>query len=94
MIIDRGKVVLSGTLEALRHSSGVRHLEVTVKGEDWAPEVPGIEVVHDQGRPRFLVDDSTPIADLLRMAQEAGPVTRFAMEPPSLSDLFRQAVGR
>lgn len=94
VIIDHGQVVLSGTLEALRHSSGVRHLEVTVNGEDWAPEIPGIEVVHHQGRPRFLVTDDTPIGDLLRMAQESGPVTRFAMEPPSLSDLFRQAVAQ
>jgi len=92
VIIDRGRVVLAGTLDSLRHSSGVRHLEVTVDGEDWAPEIPGVDVVQNHGRPRFLVTESTPIGDLLVMAQAAGSVTRFALEPPSLSDLFRQAV--
>jgi ABC-2 type transport system ATP-binding protein len=94
VIIDHGRVVLDGTLEALRNASGVRHLEVSVDGQDWAPHIPGMEVVDNHGRRRYLVTEATPVGELLRLAQTEGEVTRFALEPPSLSDLFRQAVAR
>jgi ABC-2 type transport system ATP-binding protein len=46
---------------------------------------------HD-GQSRVLVDASTDLARILASAREAGEVTRFSFEPPSLSDLFRDAV--
>ncbi len=95
VIIDAGRVVATGTLDALRHRSGLRHLEVAVDGSEWSPDIPGVEIaVSDRGRRRYLVDEDTRVERLLALAQADGDVTRFALEPPSLSELFREAVAR
>jgi len=41
---------------------------------------------------RVLVDASTDLAGILASARGAGEVTRFSFEPPSLTDLFLEAV--
>ena len=41
---------------------------------------------------RYLIDARTDIGDLLEEARRDGEVTSFTFEPPSLSDLFREAV--
>jgi ABC-2 type transport system ATP-binding protein len=65
-------------------------VEVHGAGENWLP--PGVEVV-DRG-PRGLlvsVDGVGPEA-VLDAARRAGTVTYFALERPTLTDLFREAV--
>jgi len=93
VIIDEGRIVLSGAVEELKASSTQRSLYVTVDGNQWVPDVAGVTVVPKQeGRAKVLVDASVDLNDLLELAKRAGEVTRFSFEPPSLSDLFRQAV--
>lgn len=88
VIIDSGRVVVTGTLDGLRNQSGLRHLQVVVDGKDWSPDIPGVRAaVNAQGRKRYLIDRDTPIEALLARAQADGEVTRFSLEPPSLSDL-------
>jgi ABC-2 type transport system ATP-binding protein len=93
VIIDHGRVVLSGDVQRLRASSSRRSLRVTVDGAPWTPKVDGVTVVpREEGRPRVLVDASMNLDEILRLAKEAGRVTQFSFEPPSLSDLFLEAV--
>jgi ABC-2 type transport system ATP-binding protein len=92
VIIHRGRNVLSGEVRRLRNQSRVRHLEIDVDGKAWAADLPGVEVVERNERRRYIVDRSVPIGDLLAAAARDGEVTRFAFEPPGLSDLFREAV--
>lgn len=93
VIIDHGRVVLSGDVHRLRASSSRRSLRVTVDGAPWIPNVHGVTVVpREEGRPRVLVDASVDLDELLRLAGETGRVTQFSFEPPSLSDLFLEAV--
>jgi ABC-2 type transport system ATP-binding protein len=95
-IVKDGRLVASGRVEALRSQQAggpVVRVEVTGAGEDWPARVPGAEVV---GRgPRGLLvalgDGVSPDA-VLDAARAAGTVTHFALERPSLSDLFRKAV--
>jgi ABC-2 type transport system ATP-binding protein len=95
VIIDSGRVVLTGTLDGLRNGSGHRYLEVSVDGKDWSPDIPGVEkTLGATGRSRYFVNGDTPIHRVLADAQASGEVTRFALEPPSLSELFREAVAR
>jgi ABC-2 type transport system ATP-binding protein len=94
VIIDRGKDVLAGNVRALRNQAPIRHLEIDVDGVAWRANLPGVEVVERNGRRRYIVERSAPIGDLLTAASRDGEVTRFSFEPPGLSDLFRQAVGR
>jgi hypothetical protein len=52
-----------------------------------------VEVVDGPGPSHCVVDDDAPVADLLAAANAVGVVNRFLFEPPSLTDLFREAVG-
>ena len=93
VIIDHGKIVLAGVVEELKAASPHRSLEVNVNGEPWVPVLPGGTVTskHD-GRLRVLVDASVDLDGILASARRAGEVTTFSFEPPSLTDLFLEAV--
>jgi ABC-2 type transport system ATP-binding protein len=93
VIIDHGRVVMAGVVDVLKAASGWRRLDVEVGGRSWVPELSGIRTTEGpDGRARTLVDASIDVQAILSMAQTAGDVTRFTLEPPSLSDLFREAV--
>lgn len=93
VIIDAGRVVLAGNVRSLKRASGDRNLSIEVDGSPWVPSVGGIrEASGDGRRPRILVDASVDVNAVLIQAQAAGSVTRFSLEPPTLSDLFREAV--
>jgi ABC-2 type transport system ATP-binding protein len=90
-IINAGRVVAHGDLEAIRQRSPVRRLEVSVDGRPWQPE--GIAVTPVGGeRPHLLVPAEVPAEVLLTQARAAGAITAFRYEPPSLADLFHEAV--
>jgi ABC-2 type transport system ATP-binding protein len=92
-IINEGRVVLSGPLDAIKNESSKRRLTIDVDGEPWVPRAAGTTVIDGQGRSHSIVDGDAPIADLLAEANAAGTVSRFMFEPPRLTDLFREAVG-
>ncbi len=92
-IIDEGRIVLSGRLDDIKNRSRKRRLMIDVDGEPWVPDMPGVEVVDGPGPSHCIVNDDAPVADLLAAANAAGTVNRFVFEPPSLTDLFREAVG-
>lgn len=92
VIVDHGRVVLAGDLETLRERAIHRVLEITVDGRSWCPDAGAVEIVDRGGRGRYLVDRDLPLDEVLRAASRTGHVESFSFEPPSLSDLFREAV--
>jgi len=88
VIIDRGSVVLNGELRRLRAESGVRHLAIEVDDLPWRPDGSA------GGDGRSLVDRTIDLESVLAEAEAEGVVTRFSFEPPSLTDLFSEAVRR
>ncbi|HEX9034046.1 MAG TPA: ATP-binding cassette domain-containing protein [Streptosporangiaceae bacterium] len=103
VILDRGRVVLAGKLSELRVRSPWRRLEVTLDRdagerwwERWATVVPGIRGADgDSRRVRLRVDRSVDLGTVLAQAKSAAQhaeVVRFDFEPPSLSEIFREAV--
>ena len=93
VIIDHGRIVLAGVVEELKAASPHRSLEVDVNGEPWVPVLPGDTVTSRQdGRARVLVDASVDLNGVLGSARRAGEVTAFSFEPPTLTDLFLEAV--
>jgi ABC-2 type transport system ATP-binding protein len=98
VIIARGRIVAHGAIDDLRAASERRHLEVEVEGNggawlDGRDGGDGITIVERRGDfVRLLVGTSVDLAGLLAAASAAGPVRRFAFQPPALSELFMEAV--
>jgi len=95
VIVDRGKVVLSGDLARLR--AGIRQRFVEVRHTGATPPLIGIAgasvVERRDGLIRLRLADDCDIAVVAALAQSTGRLVSFRYEPPTLSQLFRQAVG-
>jgi ABC-2 type transport system ATP-binding protein len=93
VIIDHGKIVLSGVVEELKAASAYRSLDIRVDGDPWVPVLAsGTVTSKESGRVRVLVDASVDVEEVLASARRVGEVTAFSFEPPSLADLFLEAV--
>ncbi|MBT8201801.1 MAG: ATP-binding cassette domain-containing protein [Acidimicrobiia bacterium] len=96
-IIDGGRIVLEGNVRKLRTSSPARYLEIEMTDGDfaWIEDLDGTEIVtRADGRVRLATTDNVDLERVARLAAGAGRVTQFSLEPPSLSEVFRTAVGR
>jgi ABC-2 type transport system ATP-binding protein len=94
VIIDHGKVVLAGELAELRLAVSQRLVDVRFRGP--APdlsELAAVEVAEaEAGHVRLKVDRDTDPAAVLAAARRSGEVVAFTYQPPTLSELFREAV--
>lgn len=97
-IIDHGRIVLAGSVAEVRSASRFRYAQLAFDGEpapaaSGAPWLPGAEVLWERGHElRLRVATDIDPAVVLAAAQSRGRVTAFHFEPPSLSDLFMEAV--
>jgi ABC-2 type transport system ATP-binding protein len=95
IIIDHGRLVVSGTVEELATSAG-RRLLVRIEGDrtgDWARRLPGVIVSEvDGGAVRLILESSVDSDEILRGAMRAGRVTQFSYERRRLSEVFREAL--
>jgi len=95
VIINRGRVVLQGALEAVRDASPYRYVEVSgpAASTGWWTGAPSVEVVEERlSRVRLRVAAGSDPGALLNLARDSAEVSGFRFEPPSLSDLFIEAV--
>ena len=95
VIINRGAIVLEGAVRALRTASARRYLDVELRSgsSTWADDVDGTEIVERSGsRLRLAATADVDLEELVSRAVAAGEVTQFSFEPPSLSEVFREAV--
>jgi ABC-2 type transport system ATP-binding protein len=94
VIIDHGRVVLAGTLDALRAATPERVVDIRYRGP--APRwsgLSGVEVLDDtDGALRLKVPRGTAIPELVALMTGHDEVTSFSFQPPTLSDLFSRAV--
>jgi ABC-2 type transport system ATP-binding protein len=94
VIVDHGHVVLSGALAELRSAVpqrfvGIRHHGPAV---DWSPVV-GVQVVEaGDGHTRLRVDRDIDLPQVIAAAKATGHLVSFAFQPPTLSELFHEAV--
>lgn len=96
VIINQGRVVLSGQVNRLRAESPRRYLDVVFEGQhdcDWVAGLEAAAVVdeRDDGE-RLILGDGVDLAMLATAASAAGTVTQFTLEPPPLSEVFRTVV--
>jgi ABC-2 type transport system ATP-binding protein len=93
-VIDAGRLVLCGDVADLKAAAGRRILRVAVDTEAarWVPE--GGRVVSSDARGvRLLLDAADDPLTIIDAARRVGRVRDFALELPSLNDLFLEAVG-
>lgn len=96
-IIDRGRIVAAGHIDALRQASQRRRVELRVEGAPphWLPAVAGVELLERRnGDLQLRVDREVEPAQVLAAAERAGRVTEFSYGPPSLAEIFLERVGR
>ncbi|HET7515489.1 MAG TPA: ATP-binding cassette domain-containing protein [Gaiella sp.] len=97
VIVDRGRIVADGNLDALKRASERRRIALRLDGAPpgWEPEAGGVDVVERaNGDLRLLVDRDVDPQAVLGAAERAGSVVGFSYGPPSLAELFLELVDR
>jgi ABC-2 type transport system ATP-binding protein len=96
-IVDHGRVVATGKLDALRQRSQHRQIELRLDGAppQWLPHVAGVELLerHDGSLRLAAASDVDPEL-VLAEAEQTGRVVGFRYGPPSLTELFLELVER
>ena len=94
VIIDAGRIVRSGDLTDLRAEVPQRFVTVRYRGA--APDWSGLgvtEVVDAcEGEARFVVEDGVDLEAMIGAVCRSTDMISFAYGPPTLPELFRQAV--
>jgi ABC-2 type transport system ATP-binding protein len=94
VIIDHGRVVLAGVLEDLRAATPERVVDIRYRGP--APRwsgVPEVQVLDNtDGSVKLKVPCDTEIPALLARMPGLEQVKSFSFQPPTLSELFTEAV--
>jgi ABC-2 type transport system ATP-binding protein len=96
-IIDHGRIVAEGDLEALRRASERRRVELRLEGapRDWSPDLRGVDLVERaNGDMRLLIDRDVDPQAVLAAAERTAPVVEFSYGPPSLAELFLELIER
>ena len=94
VIINAGRVVRAGDLAELRAAVPDRFVSIRYRGvePDWSL-LPAVEVVERRdGESRLRVEHDADLAAMITAAQGDTDLVAFAYEPPTLSELFREAV--
>jgi ABC-2 type transport system ATP-binding protein len=94
VIIDTGRIVRSGELTDLRAEVPQRFVTVRYRGidPDWS-ELGAVELVDiGDGEARLLVGQGIDLEATIGALQRSTELISFCYEPPTLSELFRQAV--
>jgi ABC-2 type transport system ATP-binding protein len=94
-IIDKGAIVVEGSVRELKDRAPIRHLEFEIDGNadslfDSLEGVRNMEVEGD--RYSLVIDAGTDVRGLLNRAESVGRIRHFTYTAPSLTDLFREAV--
>jgi ABC-2 type transport system ATP-binding protein len=99
-IITRGKVVVSGALDDIRRQAPTRYVDFGLERpvtpaevETLADSLSGIAEPPGTDGVRMQLPATTDPAAVLSAVGRLGAVQHFRFEPPSLADLFHEAVG-
>ena len=94
-IIDKGIIVVEGSVRELKDQAPIRHLELELDGnaEGLFDSLDGVRNMEVEGeRYSLVIDAGTDVRGLLNRAESLGQIRHFTYTAPSLTDLFREAV--
>jgi ABC-2 type transport system ATP-binding protein len=94
VIIEHGRIVLAGELEELRAAVPERFVDIRFRGPapDWSRLGPAAVIEASDGQARLRVGCDTDAAAVLTAMVHDVEIMSFTYQPPTLSELFRQAV--
>ena len=96
VIINEGRIVLRGEIDEIRDRATYRRVDVSLDGSapDWTPDIPGVSVIERKNDViRLTVPLDIELSDILQsVANAGGQVGRLTYQPPTLSEIFREAV--
>jgi ABC-2 type transport system ATP-binding protein len=94
VIIEHGRIVLAGELEELRAAVPERFVDIRFRGPapDWSRLGPVAVIAASDGQARLRVGCDTDAAAVLTAMGHDIEIMSFTYQPPTLSELFRQAV--
>ena len=94
VIIEHGRIVLAGELAELRAKVPQRFIDIRYQGPapDWSRLAPATVIEAGEGQARLRVGRDTDVAAVLAAVRDRASLVSFSYQPPTLSELFRQAV--
>jgi ABC-2 type transport system ATP-binding protein len=95
VLIDRGRIVVNGTLDQIRAGHEANTVSLELEGDtDFLRTLPMVQAVEPDGR-RLAVRlrDGADPQDLLRVLVPRARVRAFEIKQPSLHEIFVQLVG-
>ena len=96
-IIDHGRIVASGNLDAFRRSSQRRRIDLQLEDAPplWVPNILGVDLVErHNGDLRLVASRDVDPELVLAAAEDIGEVVEFNYGPPPLTELFVELVKR
>ena len=94
-IIDHGRLLATGDVDALKRASRRRRIELQLDGAplEWLPRVPGVELAERRdGKLRLDVGRDVDPELVLAAAEQSAHVVAFSYGPPTLAELFLELV--
>jgi ABC-2 type transport system ATP-binding protein len=93
VIINAGRVVRAGDLAELRAKMPQRFVTVRYDGDAPVWSTLPVEVIDQRdGEARLQIDQQADLPGMVAALQRDTDLVAFAYEPPTLSELFREAV--
>jgi ABC-2 type transport system ATP-binding protein len=94
VIIEHGRIVVAGELAELRAKVPQRFVDIRYRGPapDWSRLASVAVAEAGNGRARLRVGRDADVAAVLAAVRNRADLVSFSYQPPTLSELFRQAV--
>jgi ABC-2 type transport system ATP-binding protein len=94
VIIEHGRIVLAGELAELRAKVPQRFVDIRYRGPapDWSRLASVAVTEAGDGRARLRVGRDADVTAVLAAVRDRADLVSFSYQPPTLSELFRQAV--
>jgi ABC-2 type transport system ATP-binding protein len=94
VIIEHGRIVLAGELAELRAKVPQRFVDIRYQGPapDWSRLTSATVVEAHDSQVRLRVGGDADVAAVLAAVLDRASLVSFTYQPPTLSELFRQAV--
>jgi ABC-2 type transport system ATP-binding protein len=96
LMIDQGKVVLSGALRDVKKNYGKNHLVIEYYGNsDFLQQISKEKILdYSNNRVELKIDNYEEAQEILKMAMTDNQITKFSVEEPSLNEIFIEIVSK